>query len=109
MYIKLEISRLDYFRYRQDEIRADLCQGLIDSIAIGETRGSKIGHRIVLPASFIGGPRDMRRRYIEAMALVQRFGTPDIFLIMTCNSFWFEIKEQLQSYEEAHNRSDLIS
>uniref|UniRef100_A0A803PDK8 ATP-dependent DNA helicase n=1 Tax=Cannabis sativa TaxID=3483 RepID=A0A803PDK8_CANSA len=30
-----------------------------------------------------GGPRDMRKRYMDAMALVQRFGKPDIFLTMT--------------------------
>ena len=29
-----------------------------------------VGHRIILPASFIGGPRDMRKRYIDAMTLV---------------------------------------
>ena len=49
---------------------------------MGETRGSKVGRRIILPASFIGGPRDMRKRYMDAMALVQCFGKPDIFL--TC-------------------------
>lgn len=85
MYIKLESSRLDYFRYRQDEIRADLYQGLIDSIAIGETRGSKIGHRIILLTSFIRGPRDMRRCYTDAMTLIEHFRKPDIFLTMTCN------------------------
>ena len=72
MYIKLETSRLDYFRTRQNEIRAELYQGIVDSIFVGESRGSKVGKRIVLPATFIGGPRDMRRRYIDAMALVQR-------------------------------------
>ena len=109
MYIKLESSRLDYFPYRQDDIRADLYQGLVDSIAGGETHASKVGRRIVLPASFIGGPRDMRRRYIDAMALVQHFGKPDIFFTMTCNPSWFEIKEESKSYEEAQNRPDLIA
>ena len=59
MYIKNETARLDYFRTKQDEIRAKAYQGIIDSIHVGETRGSKVGHRIILPASFIGGPRDM--------------------------------------------------
>ena len=66
MYVKLEISRLDYFRNRQDEIRGDLYEGILDSIAIGENRGSKIRKRIILPASFVGGPRDMRKRYTDA-------------------------------------------
>ncbi|KAK3198108.1 hypothetical protein Dsin_021523 [Dipteronia sinensis] len=56
-----------------------------------------------------GGPRDMRKRYMDAMALVQRFGKPDIFLTMTCNPNWLEIKRELQPLEESQNRPDLIS
>ena len=62
-----------------------------------------------MPTSFICGPRDMRIRYMDAMTLVQCFGKHDIFLTMTCNQNWVEIKEELQSYEEAQNRPDLIS
>ncbi|GAA0164736.1 hypothetical protein LIER_20297 [Lithospermum erythrorhizon] len=42
------------------------------------------------------------------MALVQEYGKPDIFLTMTCNPNWIEIKEYLKPGEEAHNRSDLL-
>jgi len=45
-------------------------QGIVDSIAVGETHRHNVGKRIVLPASFIGGARDMRKRYIDAMTLV---------------------------------------
>lgn len=51
----------------------------------------------------------MRHHYIDAMTLVERFGKLDIFLTMTRNSSWFEIKEKLQSYEEVHNRHGLIA
>ncbi|CAL5441876.1 unnamed protein product [Camellia sinensis] len=80
-----------------------------DSVTTGEGRGSKIGHRVILPPSFIGSPRDLRRRYVDAMALVQRFGKPDIFLTMTCNPAWPEIKAELGPNEEAQNRPDLTS
>ena len=109
MYVKLETQRLDFIRNKQDDIRADLYQGIIDSIEIGQKQGSKIGRRIVLPASFIGGPRDMRKRYMDAMTLVQRFGKPDIFLTITCNPNWCEIKEELETYEIAQNRPDLTT
>ena len=85
MYIKIETTRLDYFRIKQDEIRVESYQGIIDSIHVGETRGSKVGCKIILPTSFIGRPRDMRKRYMDAMTLAQRFGKLDIFLTMTCN------------------------
>ncbi|XP_027083756.2 uncharacterized protein [Coffea arabica] len=71
-YIKIETSRLDFHRKRQTEIRTKILQGILDSVAIGQMQGSRVGRRIVLPASFIGGPRDMRRRYLDAMTLVQR-------------------------------------
>ncbi|KAL5571471.1 hypothetical protein UlMin_021068 [Ulmus minor] len=43
------------------------------------------------------------------MALVQVFGKPDIFLTITCNPNWFEIKEELEPYEEPQNRPDLVA
>ncbi|CAH9105004.1 unnamed protein product [Cuscuta europaea] len=109
MYIKIETQRLDYFRIQQRDIRTESMQGLMDSIAMGETSASNVGQRVILPPSFIGGPRDMRRRYMDAMALVQHYGKPDIFLTMTCNPNWPEIKNLLQHNDEAQNRPDLIA
>ncbi|ONL99141.1 Helicase [Zea mays] len=68
-YIKIESSRLDFICKNQDRLRADLYKGLVDSLHEGENRADKIGKRTVLSTSFIGGPRDMRRRYMDAMAL----------------------------------------
>lgn len=109
MYVKLETSRLDYFRSNQDDIQVDLYQGIIDSIENGETQGSKVGRCIILPASFIGRPRDMKERYMDAMTLVQKFGKLDIFLTMTCNPNWLEIKQNMAIYEEIENRPDLVA
>ena len=94
-YIKIESSRLDYMRNNQDTLRSDLYQGLVDSMHSGEGSTENIGRRTVLSSSFIGGPRDMRRRYMDAMALVRKYGKPDIFLTMTCNPNWDEIKSEL--------------
>ena len=82
---------------------------MLDSVSIGQTEGSKVGRKVILPASFIGGPRDMRRRYLDAMALVQKYGKPDIFLTMTCNPMWKEIQDCLQFKEKAQDRPDLLS
>ncbi|XP_075482805.1 uncharacterized protein LOC142523050 [Primulina tabacum] len=109
MYIKLETTRLDYYRRNQTEIRSEMYQGIVDSVVGGETRGSEIGHRIVLPTSFIGGPRDMRKRYLDDIALVKAFGKPDLFLTITCNPEWKEIKENLFDGQVAHDRPDLVS
>ncbi|KAG6717889.1 hypothetical protein I3842_04G122900 [Carya illinoinensis] len=109
MYVEIETSRLDYFRSKQQHIRSELYQGIVDTITLGETDASNVGKRIILPSSFIGGPRDMRKRYMEAMALVQRYGKPDIFLTMTCNPNWQEISNELRLHEESQNRPDLVA
>ncbi|XP_073156641.1 uncharacterized protein [Henckelia pumila] len=109
MYIKLETTRLDYCRNNQSELRSEYYQGIVDSINCGETRGHEIGKRIVLPASFIGGPRDMRKRYLDVMALVRRFGKPDLFITMTCNPEWKEIKENLIGSQQPQDRPDLTA
>ena len=41
--------------------------------------------------------------------MVQRYGKPDIFLTITCNPDWCEIKQELQLYGEAQNRLDLVA
>ncbi|XP_009622040.1 uncharacterized protein [Nicotiana tomentosiformis] len=84
-------------------------KGILDVLRHGERDASRIGKQTFLPVTFTGGPRDMRWRYMDAIALVQRFGTPDLFLTMTCNPLWPEIKEHLLSTDEAQNRPDLIS
>ncbi|XP_021725783.1 uncharacterized protein LOC110692998 [Chenopodium quinoa] len=109
MYVKIENTRLDYFRHNQQTIRADLYQGILDSIESGETNSINVGRRVILPPTFIGGPRDMKRRYLNAMALVQRFGKPDLFLTITCNANWPEIKAELAPGETAQNRPELFA
>jgi hypothetical protein len=82
-------------RNNQDTLRANLYQGLVNSMLSGEGSAENVGRRTVLSSPFIGGPRDMRRRYMDAMALVRKYGKPDIFLTMMCNSNCDEIKNEL--------------
>jgi hypothetical protein len=99
---------LDYIRNHQYDIRVDLYQGLVDSLHAGEGRAEVLGKRTVMPSSFIGGPRDMRCRYMDTMALVRRFGKLDIFLTMTCNLNWDEIKLELYPGQMPQDHADLI-
>lgn len=94
MYIKLETTRLDFLRSQQSRIRSKSYQGLVDIVNVGETRGDNIGKRILL-GTFVGGPRDIRRRYLDAMTLIQQFGKPYLFITMMCNSDWKEIQDEI--------------
>ncbi|XP_021730838.1 uncharacterized protein LOC110697766 [Chenopodium quinoa] len=75
----------------------------------GEECAANVERRVILPATFIGGPRDLKKRYLNAMSLVQRFGKPDLFITMTCNPNWPEIKQELAAREEAQNKPDIVS
>lgn len=109
MYVKIENTRLNFFRKNQATIREDLYQGILDIVGSGENNAGNVGHRVVLPPSFLGGPRDMKRRYLNAMSLVQRYGKTDLFITMTFNVNWPEIKQDLVPGEEAQNQPDLVA
>jgi ATP-dependent DNA helicase PIF1 len=68
-----------------------------------------VGQRIVLSASFIGGPHDMRRRYMDAMTLVGEYRKPDIFLTMMCNPNWDEIHAELLQGQSPSDHPDLLA
>ncbi|PIA38864.1 hypothetical protein AQUCO_02700218v1 [Aquilegia coerulea] len=65
--------------------------------------------RTILPASYMESPRDMHRRYLDAMALVQKFGKPDLFLTMKCNPNWDEIVDNLLPGQTSSDRPDLTT
>ncbi|XP_074298196.1 uncharacterized protein LOC141629021 [Silene latifolia] len=109
MYVKLENTRLDFYRKYQDTIRAELYKGLLDTVEAGESSAANVGRRIVLPANYIGGPRNMKKRYLNSMSLVQCYGKPDLFVTMTSNANWPEIKRELGVGEEAQNRPDIVA
>jgi hypothetical protein len=51
----------------------------------------------------------MKKRHMDAMALVQAYGKPDIFLTMTCNPNWPEILDNLSPGQTPQDRPDLIA
>ncbi|KAL6579130.1 hypothetical protein OROMI_009346 [Orobanche minor] len=111
-YVKIETQHLDYLRSEQlrENLRTESFDGIIDSMACqGKVTGFDIGKKFVLPASYVGSPRDMRRRYLNALALVSEYGRPDFFITMTCNPNWPEMRAGLLPGEEAQNRSDLVA
>jgi hypothetical protein len=107
--VKIESSCLDFIRNNQDIVRADLYQSLVDDYRTAVEEANEVGKRTVLSPTFIGGPRDMRRQYMDAMALVQKYGKPDIFLTMTCNPNWDEIKNELYPGQCTQDRPDLVA
>ena len=67
------------------------------------------GKRVVLPATFGGSPRDLHQCYLDAMAIVAKFGRPDFFITMTANPNWTEVIQNLKPGEKAADRPDLVA
>ncbi|KAK4409487.1 hypothetical protein Sango_0021700 [Sesamum angolense] len=107
--LQIEAQKLRWIRFHQNDIRAELYEGLQDCLNAGENNAGNVGRRIIFPSSFTGSPRDMYKRYQDAMAIVQKFGKPDIFLTMTCNPTWKEIEDQLLPGQTPQDRPDLLT
>ena len=69
----------------------------------------RIGKKFILPGSFVGGPRYMQGRYLDAMAIVTKYGPPDTFTTFTANTAWPEITEALLPGQTAKDRPELVS
>ena len=115
-YAKMEQNRLAYIRHNQKKLRCEIYQGLQDAVRIDDPVGSassqnmaNIGKRVILPSTFIGGPRHMIQLYQDALSIVRRFGKPDYFITFTCNPKWPEIQRELLFHQKASDRPDLCS
>lgn len=107
-YVKTEGARLNYLRFNQNDLRIEMYRGLLDALqSRAENENMRTGKMIILPSSFQGSPRYMQQNYQDAMAIVRKFGRPDLFVTFTCNPTWPEILENLQDMQTPENRPDL--
>ncbi|PNY15928.1 ATP-dependent DNA helicase PIF1 [Trifolium pratense] len=92
-YTMLEAQRLSFIRENQSKIRQDVLSGLQEAVDRGDVDASLVGKRIIIPDSFTGGPRYMFNNSQDAMGICKRFGYPDLFITVTCNANWPEIRD----------------
>ncbi|KAJ8910343.1 hypothetical protein NQ315_004542 [Exocentrus adspersus] len=91
----------DYFHYRIEghNQRVNDEDDQIDD----EEEAAIMGRMVILPSSFVGSPRYQQQLFQDAMAVVGRFGMPNIFLTMTTNTRWPEI---IDNIPEGHTAAD---
>lgn len=56
-----------------------------------------------------GSQRNMTQNYQDAMSTVCKYGKPDLFLTVTCNPNWAEIKRNIQPNQTPDQRPDIIT
>lgn len=108
-YACVEQNRLNYLRMNQKKLRVELYSGLHDALNAGDDNAAEVGRKFILPSSFSGGPRQMKLLYQDAMAIVCKYGKPDLFVTFTCNPKWPEITRELKEGQDASDRPDLVS
>ena len=88
----MEANNLNYVGYHQGWLRVENDTGLADHIA--NYNDGQVGRMVILSSSFQGSPHNMKERYHDPMAIVAKYGKPDLFIAMTCNPPWHEIKKK---------------
>jgi hypothetical protein len=93
-----EQSALNWARTHQKELRADVYQGLRDAARGDRNANATLanqGQRVILPSTHIGSERHMLQLFQDSMAICREFQKPDLFITMTANPNWPEVKEAL--------------
>ncbi|XP_076908504.1 uncharacterized protein LOC143565409 [Bidens hawaiensis] len=108
-YTMIESERLCYIRSKQKELRSVTFENLKSLKDKGYSDVSKVGQRIILSSSFIGGARYMMQNYLDAMTLCKWYGYPDFFITVTCNPKWPEVQRFLKDTSlNADDRPDIL-
>ena len=104
-----EQKRLYQLKACQNQLRADVYNGLADAVATNANVDVReLGKRIILPSSFVGGTRNMQQHCQDAFAINRYFGGGDLFITMTANPKWPEITNNLLYNQTASDRPDLV-
>ncbi|KAH9138735.1 hypothetical protein LEN26_005333 [Aphanomyces euteiches] len=80
-FAKVENQRLGFLRDQTHILRSDTYRAVHDAVS-HDIDVNSIGKRIVLPSSYTGEPRYMRQRYLDAMAIVRKYGRLDLFITL---------------------------
>ena len=95
-----EESELFWIQTHQNDIRADLYQGLRDAVegADGDVDLAHQGNRIILPSSHSGSTRQMYQLFQDSLAISRHCRKPGLFITMTANPNWPEVLEALLAF-----------
>jgi hypothetical protein len=70
---------------------------------------NRIGVPTILPASFPNSPRYYHNLYLDSVSLPRRFGKPDLFITMTCNPHWLEIRNNIPAGSHWKYHQDIVN
>ncbi|XP_012828012.1 PREDICTED: uncharacterized protein LOC105949272 [Erythranthe guttata] len=108
-YSMIESQRSNFIRHNQDQLRVDMYKGIEERFFKGDTEGKSVGKGIILPGSFIPGPRYMFNNFVDALQICNSIGFPSLFITITCNPQWPEIQKVLNDTSlRPEDRPDIL-
>ncbi|GFU73324.1 ATP-dependent DNA helicase [Trichonephila clavipes] len=78
-------------------------------LILKKTRPNSLGQMVILPSSFVNSARYLHEYTHDAFIYVRKYGTPDLFISMTCNLAWTEITRELIPGQNSTDRHDLTA
>jgi hypothetical protein len=100
---------LGQLRASQGQLRADIYRGLVDTVAANaEANLHDLGKRFILPSTFAGGTQNLQQHCQDALAINRYFGGGNLFVTMTANPKWPEIKDNLFHGQTPSDHPDLV-
>ncbi|XP_065658931.1 uncharacterized protein LOC136083459 [Hydra vulgaris] len=107
-YVKIEGQRLGFIRNNQNKLRSEQYDVLHEHVNnLRNDHNVRPGRVVVLPSTYVGSPRALKENFEDAMAIMKKYGKPDLFITFTCNPKWREITESLYPGQTANDRPDL--
>ena len=91
MYVKIEGQRLAFIRSNQNKLRSEQYVLHEHVNNLGNDHNVRPGCVVVLPSTYVGSPRALKENFEDAMAIIKKYGKPDLFI--TCNPKWRRITE----------------
>ncbi|KAL4153788.1 hypothetical protein QTP88_001621 [Uroleucon formosanum] len=108
MYVKIEMEILIFIRLNQTKLQSEEYIHFRDAINTDEN-AQNVGRMTILPATYIGSPRNMHEYAQDTMSYVRHYGTADLFITFTCNPHWIEIKQKLFPGQSLIDRHDITA
>ena len=111
-YCEIDAGRLYYLRHNEQALHASDYTALrefLHEFRRGEEEDDAVrtGRFFILPSTHIGGDRYMSQQMHEVIPISNKIRHPDIFLTVTCNTNWFEIRWDPLGYQAPQDRPDL--
>ena len=108
-YVKIEGQHLAFIRNNHNKLRSEQYDVLHEHVNnLGSDHNVRPGRVVVLPSTYVGSPRALKENFEDAMAIIKKYGKPDLFITFTCNPKSRERTENLYPGQTANDRPDLV-